>query len=39
VLLLFPAQIGRHGAQIMVELLGVRVPDTPDFVNDGVIHG
>jgi hypothetical protein len=38
-LLLFPAQIGCDGAEIIIELLGVRLPDTPYFLNDGVIHG
>lgn len=38
VLLLFVSQISRHGVKIIVELPGVRLTDTPDFLNDLVLH-
>ena len=40
VLLLMLPQVGCHGAQIVGKLLGILLPDTPDFINDGVVlHG
>jgi hypothetical protein len=40
VVLLSFAQVGGHGAQIIVELFGVFFSDSPDFFNNWIVtHG